>query len=198
MKQVSFDRVSFCYDFIEKYILKDYQGSIYLMNNYLSLHKSFSVIDIGGGTGFFSKEIIEKVNKIVVVDPSYKMLKKIRNPNISMVQGDGGFLSVKNESFDLAIIVNVLHHVHKKDQKKVLAETFRVLKKKGSVFIIEVFFPMTFWNKLFCRFENFTVGKTYHLSAEMLKSYLKDVGFRKVTMTYPKDHSWKYVAVAMK
>jgi len=70
MKHVSFDRVSFCYDFIEKYILKDYQGSMDLMNRYLSLHKNFSVIDIGGGTGFFSKEIIEKINKVVVVDPS--------------------------------------------------------------------------------------------------------------------------------
>jgi len=198
MKHVSFDKVSFFYDFIEKYILKDYQGSIDLIEKYLSLDKKYRVIDVGGGTGFFSKEIIEKIRNAVIVDPSYKMLKKIRNPNISVIQGDGCFLSVKNESFDLAIIVNVLHHIHKKYQKKVLAETFRVLKKKGNVFIIEVFFPMTFWNKLFCRFEKFTVGKTYHLTAEMLESYLKDVGFRKVTMTYPTDHSWKYVAVAIK
>ena len=198
MTNVSFDRVSFFYDFVEKYILKDYQGSMDLINRYLSLDKNYRVIDVGGGTGFFSKEIIEKIDKVVVVDPSYKMLKKIRNPNISMVQGDGCFLSMKDESFDLAVIVNVMHHIHKKNQKKVLEETFRVLKKKGSVFIIEVFFPLTFWNKLFCRFENFTVGKTYHLSAEMLESYLKDVGFIKVTMTYPKDHSWKYVALALK
>lgn len=198
MEHISFDRISFCYDFIEKYILKDYQGSIDLMNKYLYLQKNYCVIDIGGGTGFFSKEIIEKIRNAVIVDPSYKMLKKIRNPNISVIQGDGGFLSVKNESFDLAIIVNVMHHIHKKDQKKVLVETFRVLKKKGSVFIIEVFFPMTFWNKLFCRFENFTVGKTYHLSAEMLESYLKNVGFTDITMTYPKDHSWKYVVIAQK
>ena len=198
MTSLSFDRVSFFYDFIEKYILKDYQGSMDLMNRYLSLHKNFSVIDIGGGTGFFSKEIIEKINKVVVVDPSSKMIKKIHNPNISMVQGDGGFLSIKDESFDLAIIVNVLHHIHKKDQKKVLAETFRVLKKNGSVFIIEVFFPMTFWNKLFCRFENFTVGKTYHLSAEILESHLKNVGFKEITMRYPEEHSWKYVAVGLK
>ncbi len=198
MEHISFDRISFCYDFIEKYILKDYQGSVDLMNKYLSLNKKYCVIDIGGGTGFFSKEIIEKINRVVVVDPSYKMLKKNKNPKSSMVQGDGCFLSVKDESFDLAIIVNVLHHIHKKDQKKVLAETFRVLKKKGNVFIIEVFFPMTFWNKLFSTIENIAVGKTYHLSAETLESHIKNVGFKEITMRYPKEHSWKYVAVAIK
>ena len=198
MTTMSFDKVSFFYDFIEKYILKDYQGSLDLFNIYLTLDKSCKVVDVGGGTGFFSQAIIEKVDDAVVVDPSHKMLLKIKNPKISVIQGDGGFLSVKNESFDLAIIINVMHHIHNKDQKKVLTETIRVLKKKGSVFIIEVFFPMTFFNKLFCRFENFTVGKTYHLSAETLGSYLKDVGFTDVTMTYPQDHSWKYVAVGKK
>lgn len=198
MTNLSFDRVSFFYDFIEKYILKDYQGSMDLTNRYLSLNKNYRVIDVGGGTGFFSQAIIEKVSEAVVVDPSYKMLKKIRNPNISVIQGDGSFLSVKDETFDLAVLVNVLHHIHRNKQKEVLAEVFRTLKKNGRLFIIEVFFPKTFFNRLFCTLENLAVGKTYHLPADKLKSYLKDVGFTRVAMTYPKEHSWKYVALGTK
>ena len=198
MTNVSFDRVSFFYDFVEKYILKDYQGSMDLINRYLSLDKNYRVIDVGGGTGFFSQEIIEKVSEAVVVDPSHKMLLKVKNPRISVIQGDGGFLSVKDESFDLAILVNVLHHIHRDEQKGILAEVLRVLKRNGRVFIIEVFFPKSFFNKLFCTLENITVGKTYHLSADELTSHLKDVGFTKVTMRYPEEHSWKYVALGTK
>ena len=198
MTNLSFDRVSFFYDFIEKYILKDYQGSMDLINRYLSLNKNYRVIDVGGGTGFFSQAIIEKVSETIVVDPSYKMLKKIRNPNISVIQGDGSFLSVKDETFDLALLVNVLHHIHRNKQKEFLAEVFRTLKKNGRLFIIEVFFPKTFFNRLFCTLENLAVGKTYHLPADKLKSYLKDVGFTRVAMTYPKEHSWKYVALGTK
>lgn len=198
MTNLSFDRVSFFYDFIERYILKDYQGSMDLINRHLSLNKNYWVIDVGGGTGFFSQAIIEKVSEAVVVDPSNKMLLKIKNPNISVIQGDGSFLSVKDETFDLAVLVNVLHHIHRNKQKEVLAEVFRTLKKNGRLFIIEVFFPKTFFNRLFCTLENLAVGKTYHLSADKLESYLKDVGFTRVAMTYPKEHSWKYVALGTK
>ena len=198
MANLSFDRVSFFYDFIEKHILKDYQGSIDLIDKYLPLDKKYRVIDVGGGTGFFSQAIIKKVSGSAVVDPSKKMLLKNNNSNISVIQGEGGFLSVKNESFDLAILVNVLHHIHRDEQKGILAEVLRVLKRNGRVFIIEVFFPKSFFNKLFCTLENITVGKTYHLSADELTSHLKDVGFTKVTMRYPEEHSWKYVALGTK
>jgi len=198
MTNLSFDRVSFFYDFIERYILKDYQGSMDLINRYLCLNKNYRIIDVGGGTGFFSQAIIEKVSEAVVVDPSYKMLKKIRNQNISVIQGEGNFLSVKNEIFDLAVLVNVLHHINRNKQKEVLAEVFRILKKNGRVFIIEVFSPKMFFNRLFCALENLAVGKTYHISPDKLESHLKDVEFTEVTMAYPKEHSWKYVALGTK
>ena len=82
MATMSFDKVSFFYDFIEKYILKDYQGSLDLFNKYLTLDKSYKVIDVGGGTGFFTKAIIDKIDDAVVVYPSHKMLLKVKNPKI--------------------------------------------------------------------------------------------------------------------
>ena len=68
MTNLSFDRVSFFYDFIERYLLKDYQGSMDLVHSLLSLSKNYRYIDVGGGTGFFSTEIIVKVSEVVVVD----------------------------------------------------------------------------------------------------------------------------------
>jgi ubiquinone/menaquinone biosynthesis C-methylase UbiE len=198
MSYVSFDRISFVYDFFEKYILRDYQGSMDIIEKYLSIDKYYSIIDIGGGTGFFSKAINKKIRKIVVIDPSFKMLKQIKNSNLSIIQGDGCFLSIKDQTFDLALMVNVLHHIHKKKQRLILNEAFRVLKKTGTIFIIEVFPPKKLLHKIFYAFENLLVGQTYHLSDILLESYLKYIGFSKLTTKYPTQHSWKYVILGEK
>jgi len=198
MGKVSFDRISFLYDFIERFILKDYQGSLDLMDKYLILKKSDDVIDVGSGTGFFSQSIVNNVSSVISVDPSKKMLLKNKNHDISNMQGNGTNLGIKDDSFDLALIINVIHHIQKEKQIDVISEVYRLLKKQGRIFIIEVFFPKTFWNKLFCFVEELLVGKTYHISAEKLESELKKVGFLNVKMTYPKEHNWKYVAIGKK
>jgi len=198
MSSGSFDRIAFCYDFLERYILKDYQGSMDLIHKHLTIHKNDYVLDIGGGTGFFSRQINENILKSVVIDPSEKMLKKITNPTISKIQGEGGFLCFHDNTFDLAVLIDVLHHIPYNKQQKVLNETMRILKEKGRIFVIEVFFPKTLINRLFCMMENLAVGHTYHLSAQHLQLNLKKAGFTKISMTYPKDHNWKYVALGTK
>jgi ubiquinone/menaquinone biosynthesis C-methylase UbiE len=198
MGKVSFDRISFLYDFIERFILKDYQGSLDLMDKYLILKKSDDVIDIGSGTGFFSQAIVNNVSSIISVDPSKKMLLKNKNHDISNIQGDGANLGIKDDSFDLALIINVLHHIQKEKQIEFISEAYRLLKKQGRIFIIEVVLPKTFLNKLFCFFEELLVGKTYHISAEKLEYELTKIRFLNVKMIYSKEHNWKYIAIGKK
>jgi ubiquinone/menaquinone biosynthesis C-methylase UbiE len=198
MGKVSFDRISFLYDFIERFILKDYQGSLDLMDKYLILKKSDDVIDIGSGTGFFSQAIVNNVSSIISVDPSKKMLLKNKNHDISNIQGDGANLGIKDDSFDLALIINVLHHIQKEKQIEFISEAYRLLKKQGRIFIIEVVLPKTFLNKLFCFFEELLVGKIYHISAEKLEYELTKIRFLNVKMIYSKEHNWKYIAIGKK
>ena len=198
MVNMSFDKVSFFYNFMEKYILKDYKGSIDIFEKYLSFDKDICVIDVGGGTGFFSQSVFDDVSRYVVVDPSDKMIRKIKDNDILKVQGDGCGLSFKDDIFDLAIVVNVLHHINKKYHKQVLSEIFRILKVNGQVFIIEVFPTKSILHRLFCFFESILTGEIFHISDDKLQSYLKEVGFRYVVMKYPKEHDWKYVAIGKK
>jgi ubiquinone/menaquinone biosynthesis C-methylase UbiE len=192
----SFDKIAFFYDFVETYILKDYQGSVELITNILPQEERSLIIDIGGGTGFFSELFSNDDVKAIVVDLSRNMLKKV-NKNFPVL-ADAASLGIKNEQFDLAIIINVLHHVPPKSQKKILSEVYRILKKGGQVFIIEVIFPNTLLNILFARFESFFVGKTYHLAPEKLKDQLDFEGFSNIEIIYPKKHSWKYIVFSIK
>ena len=198
MTQSSFDKIAFIYDFVETYILKDYAGSIELITEYLPAEKRALIIDIGGGTGYFSKVLANAETKAVVVDPSRNMLNKGKHSYISPIQADATLLGIKGNQFDLALIINVLHHVDAQSQRKMVAEVMRILKKDGVVFIIEVFFPQSILNILFARFESFLVGKTYHLSPKNLKKLLETTGFASVELFLPKKHSWKYIVLGKK
>ncbi len=196
MSRNSFDKIAFFYDFVERYILKDYQGSIDLISEFLPKEERSLIIDIGGGTGFFSEHLSNNEVTAVVVDPSRNMLKKVKNNH--SVQADATTLALKDETFDLAIIINVLHHVAPNSQKKILSEVYRILKSGGTLFIIEVFFPHSFWNSLFARFENFLVGKTYHMKPADLVNQLDSEKFLYVKLHLPEKHTWKYVVIGKK
>ena len=194
---MSFDRISYFYNFVEKYILRDYEISIELFNKYFNLKTGSSVIDIGGGTGLFSETIIDRIEKMVIVEPSLKMIRRNINPKLSAIQGDGSDLSIKNESFDLAIIINVIHHIPDKYHKDVISETYRVLKKKGNIFIMEIF-PLSLVNRFFAFLERLTVGTVYYVNDDKLKSILKDAGFKKIKVDWPENYSCRYVMIGTK
>jgi len=198
MARSRFDKVSFFYDFVEKFLLKDYQGSLEIFDEHLTIQPHDVLLEIGGGTGLISKALKTKTKNITVIDLSRKMLWKVQDPALTVLQANGTHLPFHEKSVDIAYFVNTLHHIPKPDQKLVLQETFRVLKEPGTIFIIEVWYPDTFTVRLFTKFEDFLVGKADHISPEQLTTILQDIGFQNVKTFYPKKHSWKYVAMAMK
>jgi len=197
----SFDKISFIYDFFEKHILKDYPALIPLIKKYLYVEKYFNVIDIGGGTGFFAEFLSKKVNSVIVIDPSKKMLLKNKNFEIKRVQADGKAIPFKNEIFDLAILINTLHHIDKKFQNEIINQIHRILKNEGKLFIIELY-PidkglMKILINIFLKFEEFLTGKTYHISPDDLKLKLKDTGFKEITV-HSFNKNYRYVVCCKK
>jgi ubiquinone/menaquinone biosynthesis C-methylase UbiE len=193
----SFDRLAFLYNFVEKYILGDYSGSDILIDTYLPDNIGDHIIDIGGGTGYFSKRFTNKNIPVILVDSSNGMLKRIHNKSISSVLADAAELGIKNNYFDLALLINVLHHIDTISQERIINEVFRILKKHGQVFIIEVINRESFLQSLFESFERFFVGKTYHIRPDELKNLLEQNGFSSIDIDIP-TKSWKYVVKAVK
>ena len=97
------------------------------------------VIDIGCGDGALSYLIkTKKGGEISGIDPSPEAIKiaqskfdKFNVKNCSFKTGSGYRLPYKDNSFDYAVLADVIEHVNQPE--KILKETKRVLKKKGII-----------------------------------------------------------------
>jgi 2-polyprenyl-3-methyl-5-hydroxy-6-metoxy-1,4-benzoquinol methylase len=102
------------------------------------LKNGMNVLEIGCGTGYFTKELQKTGASIISIDISPELLeiakKEIQSPNVSFTIENAYELSFQNESFDTIIGSSVLHHL---EIDKALKEFFRVLKSGGSIYFTE-------------------------------------------------------------
>jgi len=109
-----------------KYALKTFLDKINLTSNK-------KLIDIGAGFGRLADVYGYKFKHATLVDPSIKNLeiakRKLGTAGFTFTQSIGSKLPFKNESFDVAVFVRVIHHL--KEPEIVLKEINRVLKKNG-------------------------------------------------------------------
>jgi len=198
MSFFSFDKISFLYDFIEKNIVKDFKGSLDIINNHLLLKKDFTLMDIGGGTGYITRHLSDKIKQAIVLDPSHKMLSKMNNGCISQIQGTGQNIPFKQDTFDVVLMINLLHHITPAEQRIVIEDVFRVLKKEGMLFIIDATHPKKIFAIIFRTIERVIVGQIFHVNPDELKNRLKGIGFNNIELYFPKESDWKYAIKAIK
>ncbi len=106
------------------------------------LKANMTVVDLGAGDGYISREISKYVKKVTAVDISGEMLKELKAKakdsgirNIETVESDGQDVPFSNSSFDVVCASMYLHHI----EEPVLAikEIYRILKPGGKVFIAD-------------------------------------------------------------
>ena len=103
-----------------------------------------SILDLGGGAGFYSFPLAKKGYKVTLADLSETLLvqanKQKEEDNvqnlISCDQVNATDLSCyKDESFDVVLLFGPLYHLTEKtEREKCVSEVSRVLKKDGKVF----------------------------------------------------------------
>ncbi|MBF0504272.1 MAG: methyltransferase domain-containing protein [Candidatus Omnitrophica bacterium] len=102
------------------------------------IHPGMKVLEIGCGTGYFTKELAKTGAAIVAIDISSDLLavarRDIRCGNVTFKEENAYSLSFPADSFDTIIGSSVLHHL---DTANALAEFYRVLKKSGTIFFTE-------------------------------------------------------------
>jgi ubiquinone/menaquinone biosynthesis C-methylase UbiE len=77
-----------------------------------ALEGSKTVLDVGIGTGRFAKPLSDRGFEVTGVDVSRNMLLKARGKGLDrLVLGDAYRLPFRDESFDAAVIIHVLHVV---------------------------------------------------------------------------------------
>ena len=106
------------------------------------LPRTWTVADIGTGTGYLLPSLSAQFAKVIAVEPSAAMLgcaqrraAEANATNIEFKQGDLGRLPIATGACDAAIACLVLHHVARPDQA--LSELHRIVRPGGRVLIIE-------------------------------------------------------------
>lgn len=116
------------------------------------------VIDIGCGDGANVAFLRSKGINATGVDLSGNLIKrgKERYPELQdlVFEGDALNLHFPDNTFDVAVMIGVLHHIHLcDDQKRAVLEALRIVKNNGFIIIrecnlINPFFRI-FWNYIF-------------------------------------------------
>ncbi|MFX0092678.1 MAG: class I SAM-dependent methyltransferase [Candidatus Hodarchaeota archaeon] len=134
---VSFDRVAEIYDetrWVSELIIEKLWR---LINENCALTENSRILDLGFGTGRISLPFVRKHKiSVIGIDISDEMLKKAKHKlntqssagKVSLVYGDVCYLPFRPQSFDLILIVHLLHLV--KQWKRVLVEGDKCLVPK--------------------------------------------------------------------
>lgn len=88
-------------------------------------NKGETALDIGCGTGVAGKYLMDQLSlKVTGCDVKNYLVCKI-----PFLKIEGGKLPVKNKSYDVAFLNDVLHHINRETQISILKEALRVAKK---------------------------------------------------------------------
>ncbi|PLX23296.1 MAG: class I SAM-dependent methyltransferase [Salinivirgaceae bacterium] len=101
------------------------------------INKNTYGIDIGCGTGRWTKYLCDKIGFMEAVDPSQaifvadKLLKDKENVRLSMASTDN--LPFNDETFDFGMSIGVLHHIPNTEQA--LKDCVKKIKRRGYFYI---------------------------------------------------------------
>jgi ubiquinone/menaquinone biosynthesis C-methylase UbiE len=116
------------------------------------------VLDVGCGDGTNVRFLRAKGINAIGIDASTELVREGKNRNADLenniFEGDACFLDFEDATFDIVLMIGLLHHIYPKiDQKKAIAEGLRVVKKDGFLIIREsnVTNPLfkMYWNYVF-------------------------------------------------
>lgn len=106
-----------------------------IYSNYIS--KGMKVLDVCGGTGIWSKYMRDELGcsvKACDIVPSH--VEHMRDNNIDAFISDARDLSnIDDNSYDIVLLNGAIYHLSGKDKEVAIAESKRVLKDGGLLFI---------------------------------------------------------------
>ncbi|HEY3112123.1 MAG TPA: metalloregulator ArsR/SmtB family transcription factor [Gemmatimonadaceae bacterium] len=105
------------------------------------LDESWTIGDLGCGTGAVTQSLAPFVNRVIAVDESSAMLSAARKrlhgvDNVDIRNGRLEALPLADGEVDVALLFLVLHYVT--DPARVIAEAVRVLKPNGRLLVLDM------------------------------------------------------------
>lgn len=165
-----------------------------------------NVIELGCGTGYFTRAIAKSAGHVTATDLSPEMIavakKKLKGlDNVSLVIENGEATSFPPESFDAALLANMLHTLD--HPEKALEECHRILKADGTLLIINYTDEGMGWAERTWMYFRFALRfgllpkKSWPITQDHLRSMLTSSGFRLERMDLVRDSINSIFARAM-
>ena len=114
-----------------------------LAHTLISLLPPLNVADLGAGEGTLSQLLAKRARKVIAIDNSPKMVEFGSNlarkhgfKNLEYRLGDIEDPPISNDSIDLAILSQALHHAIKPE--RAIGSAQRILKKNGRLVILDL------------------------------------------------------------
>lgn len=104
--------------------------------------KNKKIIDIGGGWGDLERGL--RRDDIVVYEPNKDYVERAKKYVKVAIEGNGEYLEVRDEEFDIAISVHTFEHIAKKNRPQFLQEMTRVSQH------VVLIFPFEKWANKLC------------------------------------------------
>lgn len=113
----------------------EYLTAMKYINDYIK--ENDKVIDIGAGTGRYSKALIDEGYDVFAVELCKSNLREIEKKGIKCIQGNATNLKkIKDNEYDITILFGPMYHLISMEEKvKALEEAKRITKENGYIFI---------------------------------------------------------------
>lgn len=161
---------------------KNYNAFIKKLINYgVKNDPEQTIVDFGAGTGEFSKFL--KGKNFFAVEPDSILKNNLISQNVQTKDMD----EFDKESVDFIYSINVLEHIN--DDKFVLEQFFRSIKRRGKLFIYVPAF-MFLWTEL-----DTSVGHFRRYSKKDLLTKIEAAGFKVLKIRY--SDSLGFILLAM-
>ncbi|WP_292330300.1 class I SAM-dependent methyltransferase [Mesorhizobium sp.] len=97
------------------------------------------ILDIACGTGSFARQLAAGGAYVTAIDPGVDAIRTATAavPQVSFLKGVAEALPFDEATFDIAVMINALHHVPEMAMQAALREAGRVVRPDGVVIIIE-------------------------------------------------------------
>lgn len=128
-----YKKISHIYNDIRLDAPNDFQMTIDIILEYTQQNKK-KLLDIGCGTGKYGQALIQKGFDVIGIDKSPSQISEAKKV-INAQEGNAIDLPYKSESFDVCIMIMMIHHMNQKERALAFDEIYRVLKKDGVLII---------------------------------------------------------------